>query len=345
MIIGNGSIYNKSPMVQCGGAAFLNTYIQNRQNVVRWMATTFGKLHSRPQGSESQYAWILSQKGGDIASRNEITGAGSVASNLKLNGEIAAAISACLGSISAAALTQGGGIAVNITGSGTVTNPSLNILAWALANLAGAGGITTAELLTPFLLAADLAGAGSISEAAMTGVVKLLVDLSGAGELTDPDLKAYAQLVASISGAGDMEGLIQGISWLVASILAEGDVEGDVKSKMFMQASIQATGDVLTAQSVAAAVWESLAAVYNTAGSMGEKVNDAGSASNPWTEIIESGYTAAEILRIVTAAIAGKVSGAEGTNPKFRDLADTKDRIDATTDQYGNRTAVTLDAD
>ena len=63
---------------------------------------------------------------------------------------------------------------------------------------------------------------------------------------------------------------------------------------------------------------------------MGEKLNDAGSASNPWTEIIESGYTAAEILRLIVAHAAGAASGLESGTPQFKSLDGTKTRIDGT---------------
>lgn len=36
--------------------------------------------------------------------------------------------------------------------------------------------------------------------------------------------------------------------------------------------------------SLASAVWNSLAASFDEAGTMGEKLNDAGSASNPWSD-------------------------------------------------------------
>ena len=68
-------------------------------------------------------------------------------------------------------------------------------------------------------------------------------------------------------------------------------------------------------------------------------------ADDVWDDPSIDGYSPRQLMRIMAAALAGKVSGAEGTNPKFRDLADSKNRIDATTDQYGNRSAVVLDAD
>ena len=45
------------------------------------------------------------------------------------------------------------------------------------------------------------------------------------------------------------------------------------------------------------------------------------------------------------SALGGLLSGADTTNIKMRDMADTKDRIDATVDADGNRTSITLDGD
>jgi hypothetical protein len=86
--------------------------------------------------------------------------------------------------------------------------------------------------------------------------------------------------------------------------------------------------------------------VGNSAGLIvGGGEGSAPSVAQIWAREVEGGYSAEQLLRMMAAALLGKVSGAEGANPKFRDLADTKDRIDATADQYGNRTAVVLDAD
>ena len=58
---------------------------------------------------------------------------------------------------------------------------------------------------------------------------------------------------------------------------------------------------------------------------------------------IETGWTLRRVLRIIAAALGGKVSGAAANAPVFRSITDAKDRITATTDADGNRTAVTLD--
>lgn len=98
-----------------------------------------------------------------------------------------------------------------------------------------------------------------------------------------------------------------------------------------------------SADNLAAAVWNALAASYNTPGTMGEKLNDAGSASNPWTEVIEGTYTAEQILRIIASALAGKVSGAGTGTETFKGLDGTTDRIVSTVDDDGNRTDVVVD--
>ena len=62
-----------------------------------------------------------------------------------------------------------------------------------------------------------------------------------------------------------------------------------------------------------------------------------------WQAPLEGAVTAQELMNIIAAALAGKLSGAAGTSIAIRDVNDTKDRILATVDADGNRTAVTAD--
>lgn len=102
----------------------------------------------------------------------------------------------------------------------------------------------------------------------------------------------------------------------------------------------------LSPEGLAQAVWNSVAGDFNTAGTMGEKLNDAGSAANPWTEVIEGSYTATEVLRLLLAVAAGKTSivdlGGGNATVTFRDTGDSKNRVVA--DMTGSeRTTVTKD--
>lgn len=59
---------------------------------------------------------------------------------------------------------------------------------------------------------------------------------------------------------------------------------------------------------------------------------------------IEAGLTVRQLLRLVGATLAGKVSGAGSGTEVFRNaVADSKDRVTATVDASGNRTAIVTD--
>lgn len=57
------------------------------------------------------------------------------------------------------------------------------------------------------------------------------------------------------------------------------------------------------------------------------------------------GFSIEESLKLILATQVGKLSGAATTTITIRAADDSKDRITATVDESGNRTAVTLDAD
>lgn len=57
---------------------------------------------------------------------------------------------------------------------------------------------------------------------------------------------------------------------------------------------------------------------------------------------IETGITPRQGLRVMLAALAGKLSGAATTTVNIRDTNDTVNRIAATVDSDGNRSAITL---
>jgi hypothetical protein len=217
---------------------------------------------------------------------------------------------------------KAGGVSARITASGSVAAAGQMGYPIAAA-LTGSGEITNAELGLILSALAALSGTGSVAGSAI-GVATLAAALSGSGGVSDAGIYGIGTLVAALSGTGDLSD---------AEIYAIGLVAAD----------IVVTGTGLTTANVGQAVWAAIAASNNAAGTMGEKLNDAGSASNPWTEIIESGYTAAEILRLIVAHAAGAASGLESGTPTFKSLDGTKDRI-AGTYADGERGITDLDA-
>lgn len=67
------------------------------------------------------------------------------------------------------------------------------------------------------------------------------------------------------------------------------------------------------------------------------------SVANILDATIESSLSLAACIRLQNSAMLGKLSGGATTTNTFRNIGDTKDRITATVDTDGNRTAVTLD--
>jgi hypothetical protein len=66
-------------------------------------------------------------------------------------------------------------------------------------------------------------------------------------------------------------------------------------------------------------------------------------ATAVWSYLVDPPRSAEESMRLHNSAMGGKASGLDTTTAVYRDLADTKDRVTATVDSFGNRTAVVLD--
>ena len=192
---------------------------------------------------------------------------------------------------------------------------------------------------------ATLTGAGALSGTAAL-IVSLVAAITGSGTISSAALLAYLNLAAVLAGSGDLTGARTAIGHAAALLEGEGTIAGTTTATALgtLAAAITVTGGTLTTANVGASVWGALAASNNDAGTMGEKLNDAGSASNPWTEVIESGYTAAQILRLIAAAVQGNATGLEDGTPTFKGLDGTTDRIEATYSS-GTRTVTSRDAD
>ena len=210
-------------------------------------------------------------------------------------------------------------------------------------NLAGEGDLTGA-IAGGKNAEATLAGVGDLSGTAQL-IISLLASIGGTGTISGASLQAFLQLAATLAGTGNLAGAATAIGHAAAILSGTGTVAGTTAATALgaLAASITVTGTGLTTGNVGQAVWSAIAASNNDPGTMGEKLNDAGSASNPWTEVIESGYTAAEILRLIAAAVQGDATGLESGSPTFKGLDGTTDRIEATYTS-GTRTVTSRDA-
>ncbi len=362
-LLGNYTVLNKSPLrFLAGSTASTETGMRassqrNGSERCRFyidQRTTAIKTWAEPSGNYPPASFtIIPQVGGYVSSRREswatFTAAANGTMGLPAEGsaslEVTAANSARLpaddtppartasATISVTTNAPTGQLITSGTGSATLAVTANTPLLTASVN-----GIASATLAvttnTPVLGAiADLIATSSISVTASNSARLPASDAS-------PLRTASAAISVSASGVILPEDDTSPLRTASAVISVTGSLTSYAVGHM--------TGSALpytelSPQTLAAEVWNISAADFMASGSMGEKMNGAGSAGNPWTEVIESGYTASEVLRLLAAVLAGKVSGAGTDTITFRDLADTKDRVVATTDSSGNRTAITRD--
>lgn len=222
--------------------------------------------------------------------------------------------------------------------------------AWSIAPKSGAmRSYVDGEASAEASGARGVAAAGSIAGVATLAATGQLV-VSGSGSAA-----GIASLAGNLLAVLAASGSATGVASLSASVGAIGWANASAAGVVTVTATRYAVGELagevtpyteLSPESLATAVWNAIAADNNDTGTMGEKLNGAGSAGNPWTETIETGLTAAQAMRLITAALAGKISGADTTTVTIKNaVADNADRIVATVDDAGNRTAITYDLD
>lgn len=83
---------------------------------------------------------------------------------------------------------------------------------------------------------------------------------------------------------------------------------------------------------------------YIVVGLVATDYGETNVGTSPHAEVGEGTLTMREMLRVILAATAGKSAGGGTATITFRNIADNKNRISATMDENGNRTAITLDA-
>lgn len=155
-------------------------------------------------------------------------------------------------------------------------------------------------------------------------------------------------------------GVITATSIAADAITAAKIANGAIDAATFAAGAIDATAlaaDCITAAKIANGAIDAAtfaAGAIDAAAIATDAVGAAELATDAANEIadalldraaaIETGITPRQALRLITAAEAGKLSGAATTTVTIRNAsADTKDRIVATVDASGNRSAVTLD--
>ena len=162
-------------------------------------------------------------------------------------------------------------------------------------------------------IAGGLPGSGSatitFTETATGG---LIVSGSGSASIT---LSATGQILSVAAASGSATITLSGTALLGAL----GGIAGQAGITLSPSATIKAIGLLsglstneteFSAAALANAVWQAVAADYNAAGTMGQKLNGAGSAGDPWSADVDGGYaegTAGDYINRIKKYVANRL--------------------------------------
>lgn len=156
-------------------------------------------------------------------------------------------------------------------------------------SIVGTGDIDSSLLLGRFATA-SLTGSGDLT-ASMSLITSLVAALSGSGTIS-ADLKTTLSMAAALAGSGSLSASLSLLMEFTAALTGTGSVTANLKGNADLEAAIYVNQSEATVQQIVDAVWNAVAADYNTSGTMGQKLNGAGSAGDPWTTDLSSYNTA-----------------------------------------------------
>lgn len=179
-------------------------------------------------------------------------------------------------------------------------------------------GDVTANLLKGINIESNnLTGSGDIVSS-LSLVVQLACDILLSSTLS-ANLIGKVEMASALAGSGDLSGALSLLAELNTSIVGSGDLNATAFGTADLSAIITNTS-TLSPESLAAAVWNSLAATFNTAGTMGNKLNSAASAGDPWSTPLPGSYLSTEaggILAQIQTLVdeLHRIQGLNAVNP------------------------------
>lgn len=245
------------------------------------------ELNAIPDGYNPHYSWLPCLKAGALAVSTGMDGTAVLSNGNLAGGKNASATLAGMGIITTPIVLVGkGNVSSSLAGMAILSSAGLSGAVLCVASLSGVGGLTQADLKSIGVLIASLAGQGEIAESTLTGVVPISATITSQGILYN----------ANLAGGKYLQGTLQGNAALTAAMTGKGNIE-----------AVITIGASPSAYDIASAIWGAIASGNNVPGTMGEKVNAAGTAGDPWTAILDAypDGTAGQLLRDLAEAGPG----------------------------------------
>lgn len=150
---------------------------------------------------------------------------------------------------------------------------------------------TTIAMAMGLAAQSSLTGSGTI-----TGSLSLIIQLACnilASGTTSASLVGKLEMASALAGSGNLTASLNLIAFVISSMTGSGTVSGTFFGTASLGSDISSSS-TLSPENLAAAVWNSIAASFNTAGTMGNKMNSAASAGDPWGATLPGSYLSTE---------------------------------------------------
>lgn len=160
-------------------------------------------------------------------------------------------------------------------------------------------------------------GQGDLISPSLSLVIQLACSILGEATLS-ASLVGKLEMAASLAGSGDFTASLSLIAFVVTEMTGSGGVSGTPFGTADMSATFTSSS-TLSPESLAEAVWNSLAASFNTAGTMGNKLNSAASAGDPWGTELPGAYTNSQAGAIIAQiqTLVDELHKIQGLNPSY----------------------------
>jgi len=183
-------------------------------------------------------------------------------------------------------------------------NGNLHPYGWMLPRTGGAmsmrtegNGALAANLIPTINGSIDFTGSGTLSaEAAL--VISMFCDMTGSGTLS-ASIVGLLNMSIDLEGSGDLAASLSGIGNMLIDLEGSGNLDATIAAFGKMSIDIVVTGTGLTLENVRAAVWNAIAADFNESGTMGNKMNSAARAGDPWSTFLPGSYGDGEAGKIL----------------------------------------------
>jgi hypothetical protein len=184
----------------------------------------------------------------------------------------------------------------------TATNPPYSIVMGdkgallSSSNTINNTGSLTANLVQGINISSTLSGNSDLIANASL-LIQLISNITTSTTLSGT-ITGLVQLASALSGDTSVTSGLGLIAFMSSTLSTSSTLTADLKGKLWLEADLTPFTD-LSPENLAASVWNSLAASFNNAGTMGEIMNNMGAVSDPWSVTLPGGYTADQAGAIV----------------------------------------------